>query len=36
MKTIWLNHWFSTAYDIIALIRQGGDKFRIIGTNEAK
>ena len=36
MTTIWLNHWFSTAYEIIALIRKGGDKVRIIGTNEGK
>ncbi len=34
MTTIWLNHWFSTAYDIIDLIREGGDDFRIIGTND--
>lgn len=34
MTTIWLNHWFSTAYDIIDLIREGGDKVRIIGTND--
>lgn len=34
MTTIWLNHWFSTAYDIIDLIREGGDEFRIIGTND--
>ena len=36
MTTIWLNHWFSTAYDIIELIREGGDDFRIIGTNRNK
>ncbi|MBR1823928.1 MAG: ATP-grasp domain-containing protein [Ruminococcus sp.] len=36
MTTIWLNHWFSTAYNIIALIRQGGGEYRIIGTNEGR
>ena len=36
MTTIWLYHWFSTAYDIIELIREGGDEYRIIGTNRKK
>lgn len=34
-KTIWLNHWFSTAYNIINLIRQDKDiEFKVIGSNE--
>ena len=36
MTTIWLNHWFSTAYNIINLIRQDNPDFRIIGTNDQK
>ena len=34
MTRIWLNHWFSTAYHIIKLIREGEKEFYIIGTNE--
>lgn len=34
MVKIWLNHWFSTAYNIISLIRQDNPDFRIIGSNE--
>ena len=34
MARIWLNHWFSTAYDIINLIREGEPDFQIIGSNE--
>ena len=34
MTRIWLNHWFSTAYHIIKLIREGEDGFFIIGSNE--
>lgn len=33
MTRIWLNHWFSTAYNIIGLIRQGETEFQIIGSN---
>ena len=34
-KTIWLNHWFSTAYNIINLIRQDPEiQFKVIGSNE--
>nr|MCR5718861.1 hypothetical protein [Oscillospiraceae bacterium] len=33
MKTIWFNHWFSTAYQIILLLRKENPDFRIIGTN---
>ena len=28
MRRIWLNHWFSTAYNIIRLIRDSEDKPR--------
>lgn len=34
METIWLNHWFSTAYDIVRLIKADNPAFRIISTNE--
>ena len=34
MVKIWFNHWFSTAYNIIALNRQANPDFYIIGTNE--
>ena len=34
MKRIWLNHWFSTAYNIIRLIRESDPGYTIIGTNE--
>ena len=34
MKRIWLNHWFSTAYNIIRLIRDSDPGYMIIGTNE--
>lgn len=34
MKTvIWLNHWFSTAYNIVSMLKETG-KFHIIGSNE--
>lgn len=34
-KVVWLNHWFSTAYNIINLIKQDeSTEFYIIGTNE--
>lgn len=34
-KTIWLNHWFSTAYNIVNLIKEDDRfDFHIIGTNE--
>ena len=34
-KTVWLNHWFSTAYNIIKLIKQDDSiDFRVIGTHE--
>lgn len=32
---IWFNHWFSTAYHLIGLIRQGDpERFTFIGTNQ--
>ncbi|MCR5122956.1 MAG: ATP-grasp domain-containing protein, partial [Ruminococcus sp.] len=34
MTKIWLNHWFSTAYHIIRLIKEGEKDFFIIGSNE--
>ena len=34
MTRIWLNHWFSTAYHIIKLIKKGEDNLFIIGSNE--
>lgn len=34
MVRIWLNHWFSTAYNIINLIKENEQGFYIIGTND--
>ena len=34
MVRIWLNHWFSTAYDIIQMIRRENPDFYFIGSNE--
>ena len=34
MARIWLNHWFSTAYNIIRLIRDSDPGCTVIGTNE--
>ena len=34
MVRIWLNHWFSTAYNIIAMLRKDEPDFYVIGTNE--
>lgn len=34
MKRIWMNHWFSTALNIIDLLRQGNPDIYIIGSNE--
>ncbi len=33
MIRIWMNHWFSTAYEIINLIRRQRDEFFIVGSN---
>ncbi len=34
-KRVWFNHWFSTAYHLINLIRDGNpDKFYFIGSNK--
>lgn len=35
MIKIWLNHWFSTAYNIINLIKENENDFHIIGTNDS-
>lgn len=35
MVRIWLNHWFSTAYSIITLIKENESDFYIIGSNES-
>lgn len=34
MKRIWLNHWFSTAYYIINMIRRENPDVQMIGSNE--
>lgn len=34
MIRIWLNHWFSTAYNIINLIKEDEKDFVIVGTND--
>ncbi len=34
MKRVWMNHWFSTALNIIDLLRQDYDDICIIGSNE--
>ena len=34
MVRIWFNHWFSTAYHIINLMRENEPDFYVIGTNE--
>lgn len=34
MARIWMNHWFSTAYNIVKLIKEGNHNCTIIGTNE--
>ena len=34
MTRIWLNHWFSTAYNIINLLREHEPDFWVIGTNK--
>jgi len=34
MTRIWLNHWFSTAYNIINLIKQDEKDFYVIGSND--
>ena len=36
MIRIWLNHWFSTAFNIINLIKENDDDLYVIGTNENK
>lgn len=34
MIRIWFNHWFSTAYNIMNMLKQGNLECYIIGTNE--
>ena len=34
MTRIWMNHWFSTAYNIVNLIKQDDPSFFVIGSNE--
>ncbi len=34
MVRIWFNHWFSTAYNIMSMIKQDNPDFYIIGSNE--
>lgn len=36
MVRIWLNHWFSTAYSIISLIKENESDFYVIGSNESR
>lgn len=36
MTRIWLNHWFSTAYNIINLIKEDEKDFYIIGSNRSE
>ncbi len=33
MKTIWFNHWFTTAYHLISLMKKSNPDFRVIGTS---
>ena len=33
MTRIWLNHWFSTAYNIVSLINSAFPDIEIIGSN---
>lgn len=35
MKRIWINHWFSTAYNIINLITDENEDFYIVGSNDS-
>lgn len=34
MVRIWFNHWFSTAYNIIDMLKKDNPEFYIIGSNE--
>ena len=34
MDRVWMNHWFSTAYNIIELIKKDCGDYMIIGSNE--
>lgn len=34
MINVWMNHWFSTAFNIIELLRADGFEINVIGSNE--
>lgn len=34
MATIWMNHWFSTAYSIVSLIKAENPAYKVVCTNE--
>jgi carbamoylphosphate synthase large subunit len=34
MYRVWFNHWFSTAYNIIQLLKANEDKFIVVGSNQ--
>lgn len=34
MTIVWMNHWFSTAYNIVNLIKGGNPDYKVICTNE--
>ena len=34
MTRIWFNHWFSTVYNVISMLRAENPDFQIIGSNE--
>ena len=34
MARIWMNHWFSTAYNIVNLTKEDEPDFFVIGSNE--
>lgn len=34
MTTVWMNHWFSTAFNIVNLIKTGNPDYKVICTNE--
>ncbi len=34
MLIVWMNHWFSTAYNIVQMLKQGWTDLYVIGSNE--
>lgn len=34
MARVWMNHWFSTAYNIISLMRDAIPEIEMVGSNE--